>query len=85
MPAVWTGRLISICLSIFLAIQLTSIGNSVIAIDATTNSDAETKIGPFAFAAAAPPADEVVAILMTGARMPVMRLKAEQTASPVPR
>ena len=40
---------------------------------------------PFAVELDPPPEAGVVAILMTGARIPVIRFTAEQRASPVPR
>lgn len=74
------------CLRYIAAFPAVSIGRNIIRNVATMNSDAATNIGPLAveFEAATPDA-LVVAIFMTGARIPVIRLKLLARASPVPR
>jgi len=67
------------------AFPAVSIGKRSVMTAETMNSAAETKMGPFAVPFLAAPDLVVVAILMTGARIPVIRLNEEHKASPVPR
>jgi len=67
------------------AFPAVSIGSKTIKSAATMNKDADTNMGPFALLAAAVPDAPVAATLMTGARIPVIRLKLLARASPVPR
>jgi len=67
------------------AFPAVSIGRNTISMAETRNNEAATKMGALAVACEAFPDAGVVTILIAGARIPVIRLKEEQMASPVPR